>query len=74
MNTRPLPQYKNQFVIDRQRLVTDLTAKVKEQMPLLEAMTSGDGRTIEFHKIKAKSDLIEQTIREIVEELHVEQQ
>ncbi len=64
------PHYKNQAVIDRQRLVNALAAKVREQMPLLEAMTSGDGRTIEYRKMRAKSDLLEQTIRELIDELH----
>jgi hypothetical protein len=64
------PNYKTQFVIDRQRLVNDLSKKIKEQVTLLEPMLHGDGRTTEYRQMKSKTDLLEQTIRELITELH----
>ncbi len=64
------PHYKTPFVIERQRLVKELSTKITQQVAILEPMLHGDGRTTEYRQMKAKSDLIEQTIRELITELH----
>ncbi len=68
------PNRKSQAVIERQSTVIALQRKISEQMALLTAMEDGDGRTVEYRRNVEKSNLIEQTIRELINELHEAQQ